>query len=104
MSSERGPETTSATITQNLPLWGVFLALAIVAWQLVEMNANVKSQTDAIRDLKQPTLSISNNLAGLEGGARLGWPNYWKSVEGIREELKLIREDRRGPEKPKGNP
>jgi hypothetical protein len=104
MSSEHSPATTSAAITQNLPLWGLFLAVAIVAWQLVEMNANMKTHTEVLRELRHSTSSIAGSVGSLEGGARLGWPGYWKSVEGIREELKLIREGKRGSEPPKGNP
>jgi hypothetical protein len=102
MIGEPGPRTHG--LARSLPLWGLFLAVAVVAWQLVEVNANLKAQSAAIRDLKQPATAIGNNLSDLASGARLGWPGYWKSVEGIRDELKLLREGKRGPGPPKGTP
>jgi hypothetical protein len=87
-----------------LPLWGLFLCGAVIAWQLTEVNANLKAQNRVLAEQKQSLGSISGNLDQIEGGARLGAPHFQKALEGVRNELQLLREGQgKGGLPPKGD-
>ena len=71
-----------------LPLWGLFLCSAVIAWQLTELNSKVQTLDWRLQSQQQHLFNIAVAVANKPAVD----PNVAGGISRLAEELKWIRE------------
>jgi hypothetical protein len=96
MSGE-GPNQHRSSSPLTLPLWGLFLSSVVIAFQLLELNTNVKNQNDVIQQHQKKLHEVGVDIAGTTAEVRHVALAITAANQELTKELKLLRESQSKP-------